>query len=643
MRQLTKSFSLSACALAASLLISACGGGSETDLTPPTITITDSVSDVSANGAVTFSFEFSKDVGTSFVIEDLVINGGTFGALNKIDAKHYTLVITPAENTVGTINVSIAAGKFKDIALNDNTAPGSASQVFDTRSSGVIVLATFDEATPPAVTEFGGAGYAVAASPTGGSANALKIVRNLGEAYAGAWILLGTPIPSTSGTHTVTARVYSPTAGVPFVAKAEFGDNQGSGDVQPTTTVVQGWQTLTWNFTNLDSSKTYNRFTILPTLGAVDTDKSYYIDDIKLVGETSISTPTSNNISISFDEATPPAVTEFGGAGYAVAASPTGGSANALKIVRNLGEAYAGAWILLGTPIPSTSGTHTVTARVYSPTAGVPFVAKAEFGDNQGSGDVQPTTTVVQGWQTLTWNFTNLDSSKTYNRFTILPNLGAVDTDKSYYIDDISFDAGSAVSPTTSCTPTGLVANTFASFDSDCAGLTKFGGVSAATVEVDPTSGTNKVAKVVRPATDLASYAGVTVFTTSSDKSIGTIPFSSSKLKMTLRVYAPAVGIRVRLKVENAGNTNINTEVDAFTTVANAWETLTFDFVSTDPTHFIPNGPSTYNSDLPTSQWLSTNTYNKASIFFDYGLGDGGYAAMPAARTYYFDDLKYLP
>ena len=39
----------------------------------------------------------------------------------------------------------------------------------------------------------------------------------------------------------------------------------------------------------------------------------------------------------------------------------------------------------------------------------------------------------------------------------------------------------------------------------------------------------------------------------------------------------------------------------------------------------------------------SFKTFNKASIFFDYGLGDAGYAAMPSTRTYYFDDLKFTP
>ncbi len=80
-----------------------------------------------------------------------------------------------------------------------------------------------------------------------------------------------------------------------------------------------------------------------------------------------------------------------------------------------------------------------MSALVYSPTAAIPMVAKAEFGENQGTGDVQANETVVVGWQTLTWTFTNLDSAQVYNRFVMLPNLGTVDTAAtSYFFDNIT-------------------------------------------------------------------------------------------------------------------------------------------------------------------------------------------------------------
>ena len=43
-------------------------------------------------------------------------------------------------------------------------------------------------------------------------------------------------------------------------------------------------------------------------------------------------------------------------------------------------------------------------------------------------------------------------------------------------------------------------------------------------------------------------------------------------------VYVPAVGTKVLLKVENAGDAAINKEVTVDSTVANSWEELTFRF-----------------------------------------------------------------
>ena len=49
---------------------------------------------------------------------------------------------------------------------------------------------------------------------------------------------------------------------------------------------------------------------------------------------------------------------------------------------------------------------------------------------------------------------------------------------------------------------------------------------------------------------------------------------------VTVRVWAPAAGIPIRLKVEDAADPTKSVETEATTTVANAWETLTFDFAN---------------------------------------------------------------
>ena len=84
------------------------------------------------------------------------------------------------------------------------------------------LLANFDDVIPSTITEFDGAGYAIEAGPEGGDANALRITRDGGEVYAGVFLSVS-GIPSDAGDQTISALVYSPTAGIPFVTKLEYG------------------------------------------------------------------------------------------------------------------------------------------------------------------------------------------------------------------------------------------------------------------------------------------------------------------------------------------------------------------------------------------------------------------------------------
>lgn len=297
----TLNFKLSACAISVAALLSACGGGGTTpDTTAPTVAITDSVSAATmTSGDVTFTFTFSEAV-TDFVTDDVTVTGGTKGAFNMAsNGLTATLVVTPTANASGTINVAVAAAKFKDAAGNDNTASASGTQAYNTTTTNsnppsTANIASFDESSPPAITPFGGATGVIEAPTSGGSGNALKVTRNGGEAWAGAWLAIPT-IPSNAGTQIVSARVYSPTAGIPIVAKAEFGDNTGTGDVQATETVVVGWQTLTWRLTNLDATKTYNRFVVLPQLGTQGSGQTFYFDDISVAAAPSSGGGSSNS------------------------------------------------------------------------------------------------------------------------------------------------------------------------------------------------------------------------------------------------------------------------------------------------------------------------------------------------------------
>jgi hypothetical protein len=184
----------------------------------------------------------------------------------------------------------------------------------------------------------------------------------------------------------------------------------------------------------------------------------------------------------------------------------------------------------------------------------------------------------------------------------------------------------------------GGASTAFITFDEATAPkLTDFGVNGAPPViDTDPAGGTNKVLKVFKyalPAPGSEQWAGVTVSTGATD-SIPAIPFTATARTMTMRVYSPAVGVRVRMKVENAANPGISVETDAITTRSGAWETLTFNFANPGLSPPVGGG-ATAPLDL-------AQTYNKLSVFSDFGTGNGGLAPLPADRVYYYDDITFV-
>jgi hypothetical protein len=93
------------------------------------------------------------------------------------------------------------------------------------------------------------------------------------------------------------------------------------------------------------------------------------------------------------------------------------------------------------------------------------------------------------------------------------------------------------------------------------------------------------------------------------------IDFSENKL-FKMKVRSPRVGARVLLKVENAGNPGIFFELEDTSTVANAWETLEFDF-----------------SPINTG-----NEYSRIVLIWDLGVAGDGTPNF----TFQYDDIELV-
>ena len=100
----------------------------------PTLVITDNVSGtaVIATNDVTFTFTFSEDVGTSFVVSDVGVTNGTKGACVRVNATTYTLKVTPLPNFSGTMKVRVNAFSFANLAENENNVFTELSQLVNT-------------------------------------------------------------------------------------------------------------------------------------------------------------------------------------------------------------------------------------------------------------------------------------------------------------------------------------------------------------------------------------------------------------------------------------------------------------------------------------------------------------------------------
>ena len=673
---------LTALALAVStLLLSACGGGdaeappasvaTPADTTAPVLTITDSVAATTATGDVTFTFAFNEDVGTSFTVDDITVVGGTKGTFTRTGGTGATLVVTPTANSAGTIQLSVAAGRFTDAAGNANVATSS-QQAYNTVIPVVETrVVSFDETTAPVLTGFGGAEDAtVVVDPTNAANRVAKIVKSgTAELWAGTTVSICpnsaiVTLPFTATRTTVTARVWSPTAGIPVRMKVEdAADGTKSVETEATTTVASDWQTLSFNFANqaagtaaLNLATTYNKASVFFNFGttgvAAGGAKTYYLDDLAFSGSSfAVACPAAGGggggtatTTITMDEATAPALTGFGGAeDSSVVPDPTN-AAN--KVARVIKSATAELWA--GTTVSNRANTaiatigfsatnKIITVRVWSPTAGTPVRLKVEdASDPTKSVETEATTTVAAGWQTLSFNFANpaagtaaLNLATTYNKASIFFNFGttgaAAGGARTYYFEDLSY-------PTAAATGGGggggggggTTVGLPVTFDSSAVTytLTGFGGAEDASVVVDPAGGTNKVAKVIKSAT-AELWAGTTV-STGANQSIATIPFTATAKTMTVRVYAPAAGKPVRLKVEDAADPTKSVETEAMTTAAGAWQTLTFNFA---------------NQAAGTAPINLGTTYNKASIFFNFGTT----GAAGGGGTWYFDDLNFVP
>ncbi|MFM6991782.1 MAG: hypothetical protein ACKOWD_10920 [Rhodoferax sp.] len=256
---------------------------------------------------------------------------------------------------------------------------------------------------------------------------------------------------------------------------------------------------------------------------------------------------------------------------------------------------------------PALTAQATLTASADSTTLATSATTSLRSSGGSGTGAV--TYAVASG--TCTISGTTLTATSSPGTCTVTATKAA----------DSTYLAATSAAITVTVTPA-VASTTFVSFDEGSAPtMTAFGAAMVATVDTDPTGGSNKAGKLVKSA-GADTWAGATISKCSyPTNSLAVIPLSSSNKTMTLRAYSPTAPAVFRLKLEDGTDNTHSVETEATVTTANTWQTLTFDFGA---------------QATGTAAWNSTYTYNKASIFPEFGT------AGTSTKTYYVDDLKFI-
>jgi hypothetical protein len=373
------------------------------------------------------------------------------------------------------------------------------------------------------------------------------------------------------------------------------------------------------------SGFTYSQPVLFFNLGApvLVSDQVFYWDDFSTEN---VVTLAKIDLPVTFDDPTVDyTLIDFGGNATTLVADPTDPSNTVASSLRpSTADFFAGTTIGnpdLANAIPFDNDNTRMSVRVYSPAVGEPVRLKVEnAGDPTQSCEVELTTTTALAWETLIFDFAPgnevpgtaaLNLAFIFNKANIFFDFNSADgADQTYLWDDVEFIGGGGTGLTLIDLPITFDDTTVVYSFAD------FGG-SVTTLASDPVDPANTVASLFRAST-ADFFAGTTVsgFTGLANA----IPLDTNNSIMTVRFFSPGTGITVKLKVEDNADPTKSVETDAVTTVANAWETLVFDFNNESP------GTAVLNPAF---------TFNKLSIFPNFGAAAG----TTTDATYLFDDI----
>jgi hypothetical protein len=318
---------------------------------------------------------------------------------------------------------------------------------------------TFDAANVNyAVTDFGNNQTVDGVDPTN-NANKVKITTKPNGAETWAGTTIGTAngfaslVPLTASNTKMSIRVYSPAAGITIRLKLEdHNDATKSVETDAVTTVANAWETLVFDFSNpaagtaaLNLSYKLDKASVFFDFNKPGSNKVFYWDDVKMADAVN---PATVALPVDFESSTLVyAFSDFDGGNTSIINNPQSSgintSAKVVKMIKNAGQPWGGSFLDLAAPI-DFSTKKTFKMKVFSPRAGAKVLLKVE---NQTDGNTnfqqEVATTKANAWEELTFDYSTIDASKSYQKIVIIFDNGTMgdgSANFTFLFDDITLN-----------------------------------------------------------------------------------------------------------------------------------------------------------------------------------------------------------
>lgn len=433
------------------------------------------------------------------------------------------------------------------------------------------------------------------------SSKVARMVKNGGQPWGGSFLTLSANIDFSTN-KIFRMKVFSPRVGARVLLKVE---NSANGSInfekEVATTVANAWEDMVFDYRAINAAQNYNRIVIIfdnGTVGDGSANFTFLMDDIRLVNSLPLSLPldfesTSTNYNW-FD---------FDGGNATIVNNPQvngiNTSARVGRMIKNAGQPWGGSFLTLNQPMDFSTN-KVFRMKVFSPRVGAKVLLKVENSANGGINyEKEVTTSIANAWEDLVFDYSGINAANVYDRVVLIFELGTPgdgSANFTFLFDDIRL---------TNTFPVAIPLNfeypvTYGWFD--------FDGGNVTVVNNSQSGGINTSAKVAKMVKNPGQPWGGSFLTLSQP-----INFAISRT-FKMKVFSPRAGARVLLKVENSSNPSQNFEREVATTVAGAWEELTFDYGAIN----------------------TSNVYDRVVVIFELGTpGDGS-----ANFTFLFDDLR---